>query len=97
MKKRVLKLSEEQYSRLMEDNTVFSTSNSNKPETVIQTTKSGLSNAVSQALDTNATAIDITDGGTNESIITKKQLVSEARKEWKKGTEVVKLSQLLKN
>ncbi|MBP5723292.1 MAG: hypothetical protein J6X18_06940, partial [Bacteroidales bacterium] len=83
MKKRVLKLSEEQYSRLMEDNTVFSTSNNNKPETVIQTTKSGLSNAVSQALDTNATAIDITDGGTNESIITKKQLVSEARKEWK--------------
>ena len=97
--KRTYKITEEQYKRLCEDgsNTIYSTnSNSSQPKTVIQTTKSGLSNAATQALDSNASAIEITDGGTNESIITKKQLVSEARKEWKKGTKIVKMSELLK-
>ncbi len=95
--KRTYKITEEQYNRLCEDgsNTIYSTSsNSSQPKTVIQTTKSGLSNAATQALDSNASAIEITDA--NESIITKKQLVSEARQEWKKGTKVVKMSELLK-
>ena len=55
-----------------------------------------MSNATTQALDSNASAIEITDGGVNESVITKKQLIAEARKDWKKGTKVVKMSELLK-
>lgn len=95
--KRTYKITEEQYKRLCEDgsNTVYSTnSNTSQPKTVIQTTKSGLSNATTQALDSNASAIEITDA--NESVITKKELVSEARKDWKKNTKVVKMSELLK-
>ena len=96
--KRTYKLTEEQYQRLCEwGETEVTTSSVNaKPETVIKTTKSGLSNATTQALDSNASAIEITDGGVNESVITKKQLIAEARKDWKKGTKVVKMSELLK-
>lgn len=98
--KKTYKLTEEQYNRLCEwgDDTtsVYSSGTSAKPETVIKTTKSGLSNATTQAIDSNASAIEITDGGTNESVITKKELVSEARKEWKKDTKIIKMSELLK-
>lgn len=96
--KRNFKITEEQYNRLCEwgDDTQTITSSNSKPQTVIQTTKAGLSNATTKALDTNASAIEITDASTNECVITKKQLVAEARKDWKKGTKVVKMSELLK-
>ena len=97
MANRTYEITEEQYQRLCEDGVYSSTTNSNKPETVIQTTKSGLSNAVPKAIDANANAIEITDANnTNESVITKKELMAEARKDWKKGTKVVKMSELLK-
>lgn len=96
MSNRIYKISEEQYQRLCEDGVYSSATSTKKPETVIQTTKSELTNAVPKAIDTNANAIEITDAGTNESVITKKELMAEARKEWKKGTKVVKMSELLK-
>ena len=96
MNKRFYKITEKQYNKIMED-VVTNTNDTNQPKTVVQTTKSELSNAVPQAISKNASAIDITDGGsTNESIITINQLIAEARKNWKKGTKVVKLSEYLK-
>ena len=91
------KITEEQYNKLCEWEST-TTVDSKKPETVIQATRNNLSNAASQALATNASAIEITDnsGTTNENLMTKKELVAEARKDWKKGTKVVKLSELLK-
>ena len=95
MEKRMYKISEEQYARLTE-NAALSSSVNNKPETVVKTTKDNLNNATSTALNKNASAIEITDGGNiKENKITKKELKAEARKEWKNNTEVVKLSELL--
>ena len=96
MEKKIYKLTEEQYARLTEDTALYSSNENNKPETVVKTTKDNLSNATSTALNNNASAIEITDGGNvNECKITKKELIAEARKEWKNNTKVVKLSELL--
>ena len=99
MDKRTYKITEEQYKRLTEDNTVFSPSDtSNKPETIIKTNRNGLNAAAQQASSNpNVSGIEIENNNTNEGVITKKELVSEARKEWKSGTKVVKMSELLKN
>lgn len=98
--KRTYKITEEQYNRLCEWEGNQSTSATKGTETVVQTTPEGLSNgtAAKEAQQSKADTIKI-DRNSNtvyESVLTKKQLVSEARKDWKKGTKVVKLSELLK-
>lgn len=99
--KRTYKLTEEQYNRLCEWGDTNTSSSSNGAETVVQTNKEGLSNgsAAKEALQSKANKIEVTDMKTSsvyENVITKKQLMSEARKDWKKGTKVVKMSELLK-
>ena len=100
--KRTYKLTEEQYNRLCEWGETSSTSTtSNGAETVVQTNKEGLSNgsAAKEALQSRANKIEVTDMNSSsvyEDVITKKELVSEARKDWKKNTKVVKMSELLK-
>ena len=97
MANRTYKISEEQYKRLTENEVYSSTGSGDKPQTVVKTTKSDLSNATQKALNTNASAIEITDAGNlSEGIVSKKDFISEARKEWKDGTKVVKMSELLK-
>lgn len=90
------KITEEQYNRILEWGEV-GTSSESKPETVIKTNRANLSNSVSQAQsDNKITGIEITNESSDDDVISKNDLISEARHDWKKGTKVVKLSSLLK-
>lgn len=92
MGSRIYKISNEQYERLNEEG-VFDNTSSKQPEKVIQAKREDASSALQQAnSDKTVTKIEFT----NEDVISKSQLVSEARREWKNGTKVVKLSELLK-